>query len=181
VRCSSCEPLLDEFIEHLLPDRAMHAVGAHVDACAACASLLAELRSVDALLETTRPAALSPNFTFAIMAEVRSLPAPRQRSIPFWAILAAYLVGAWIAASAAIVVAGGTHLSLHAVTYQATHVGGLQAIAGLLRAIGPISPVVGIGVTFVLLADMALLAGIVVFYRNLRGRVAARAPAGPTP
>jgi anti-sigma factor RsiW len=181
VRCSSCEPLLDEFVDHLLPARTMQAVGAHVNACAACASLLAELRSVDALLESARPATLSPNFTFAVMAEVRSLPSPRRRSVPFWAILASYLVGAWIAASAAIVVAGGARLSLHAVTYQATHFGGFAAIAGLLHAIGPISPVVGIGVTVVLVADMALLAGIIVFYRNLRGRMAARTSAAQTP
>ncbi|MGA7570105.1 MAG: zf-HC2 domain-containing protein, partial [Candidatus Aquilonibacter sp.] len=72
MRCSSCEPLLDRYIEGTLTPREMTRVTAHLHACPHCESLLTELRVVDALLATTAPMELAPNFTFAVMAEARS-------------------------------------------------------------------------------------------------------------
>ena len=87
MRCSSCEPLLDQYLERALSPRVMLRVAKHVHSCKACHALLHELRSVDGLLLGAKQPDLPPNFTFAVMAEVRGMPAVRRRRIPAWAVL----------------------------------------------------------------------------------------------
>src|ERR1700752_4100334 len=98
MHCSSCEPLLDRYLEGTLTPRQMARVREHVNRCAHCASLLTELRVVDALLATTRPVELAPNFTFAVMAETRATPMHAAPRFPLWGALSAYIVAAWLLA-----------------------------------------------------------------------------------
>src|SRR5579864_7491755 len=63
VRCSSCEPLLDRYVEGTLLPRTMAQVRTHVRDCDACRELLDELKAVDGLLFTTRVPELPQNFT----------------------------------------------------------------------------------------------------------------------
>ena len=79
MRCSSCEPLFDRFLEGTLTPREQSEVAAHVRSCTGCALLLEELKVVDALLFTTQAAELPINFTFAVMAETRTMPPPKWR------------------------------------------------------------------------------------------------------
>ncbi len=97
MRCSSFEPLLDDFVDGTLPLEKHARVAAHVESCASCAALLTELRVIDALLLQPRRLEPAPNFAFAVMAEVRGLPLPHASRVPPLAILGAYLAFAWSA------------------------------------------------------------------------------------
>ncbi len=97
MRCSSFEPLLDDFVDGTLPLEKHARVAAHVETCPSCGALLRELRVIDALLLQPRRLEPAPNFAFAVMAEVRALPSPHASRVPGIAILAAYLAFAWSA------------------------------------------------------------------------------------
>ena len=98
MRCSSCEPLLDRYLEGTLSPREMIDTSAHIATCAACARLLEEVKVIDALLFTTDVPELPNNFTFAVMAETRSLPAPKRLQHRVWSFVTLYVTAAWIAA-----------------------------------------------------------------------------------
>jgi anti-sigma factor RsiW len=100
MRCSFSEARLDAYVEGTLVARDRARVAAHVAGCAACAALLDEFRVIDALLVTPRTLEPAPNFTFKVMAEVRSMHAPRAHRSPTFAVLGAYVVFAWIALGA---------------------------------------------------------------------------------
>ena len=51
MRCSSCEPLLDRYIEGTLKARQMLDITEHLSECADCRELLDELKVIDALLQ----------------------------------------------------------------------------------------------------------------------------------
>ncbi len=106
MRCSSSEPLLDPYVDGGLsaPDRAR--LERHLDGCAGCTELLAEIRVIDGLLVTRSLPELPANFTFKIMAEARSLAAPESRRHPVRRILLAYLAVAWLAIGAFVVLGG---------------------------------------------------------------------------
>jgi anti-sigma factor RsiW len=175
VRCSWCEPLLDRYIEGTLPERDMLRISEHVRLCDSCSALLAELRVVDALLAMTPIVELAPNFTFAVMAEVRATPMTAPRRLSIWALLTFYVVSAWIVVTAGSFAFGP---SLRGVPFAVASVGnsishGAAAIAGVAHAFGPATPLaLAIGIT-VLLVDLALVAGILFFYRSVRPRLAA--------
>jgi anti-sigma factor RsiW len=95
MRCSSSEPLLDEFVDGTLPLETHARVAAHVEDCASCGSLLAELRVIDALLLTPRRLEPAPNFAFAVMAEVRTLSLPHSSRVHALPVLGTYLAFAW--------------------------------------------------------------------------------------
>jgi anti-sigma factor RsiW len=97
MHCSSFRPSFDEYVEGTLPSRQRIRIAAHLAACAECTSLLDELRVIDALLLTPRKLDPAPNFTFVVMADVRSMPKPHVSHIPPLRVLAAYLAFAWIA------------------------------------------------------------------------------------
>ena len=83
--CSSFEPLLAPYVDGaLLPAPVRMQLGAHLERCTSCSALLEELRVIDALLLTARPVDPAPNFTFRVMAELNSFPAPRVRRAPIW-------------------------------------------------------------------------------------------------
>ena len=73
MRCSSCEPLLDRYVEGTLPPHNMARVAAHLR-CVSALRGVARPSSASSmrLLATTAPVELAPNFTFAVMAEART-------------------------------------------------------------------------------------------------------------
>ena len=176
VRCSSCEPLLDRYVEGTLTPREMARVSAHLRTCPHCESLLTELRVVDALLATTAPVELAPNFTFAVMAEARSTAIRPYRPLSLWAVLTFYIVGAWIALSGLYVALGGRVPYLaaagRALAQAATQ--NLGVVSAAARGLSPATPVVLGGVIGILLVDALLLAGALFLYRAARMRLAAR-------
>jgi len=100
MRCSYSEgadTALDEYLDGTLSPVRHARLCEHLRSCESCAALLAELRVVDALLLQPRRIEVPPNFNGQIMAEVRAIPAPHvPRSRPF-AVLATYVVFAWVA------------------------------------------------------------------------------------
>ncbi len=176
MRCSSCETDLDRYIEGTLAPRRMAAISAHLRTCDTCNALLDELRVVDALLATTDCTELAPNFTFAVMAEVRTMPRPQSRSLSVWAILSFYLLVAWIAATAVAVASHGNVPLLGTAVAQTQAAAGdaFAALAGAAHGVGPAAPL-AIGIVIAILTlDLVLAATLVVFYRTVRPRLAAR-------
>jgi len=177
VRCSSCEPLLDRYVEGTLNPREMARVAAHLHVCPRCESLLTELRVVDALLATTKTVELAPNFTFAVMADVRTIPMRKHRPLSLWAVLSLYIAGAWIALMGLYIGFGGRVPYLAAVSH-AIGAAATQSFGALLataRSLSPATPLVLAGSIGVLLLDAVLLAGALLLYRAARLRLAARA------
>lgn len=108
MHCSSSERLLDEYVDGTLTVANGARVAAHLATCAHCTSLLEELRVIDGLLIAPRALDPAPNFTFAVMAEVRAMPVPHpQHRLPVAAI-ATYIVCAW-ATIGAFLMFGGAH------------------------------------------------------------------------
>jgi anti-sigma factor RsiW len=172
VRCSSCEPLLDRYLEGTLTPRQMIDTAAHIRACGACARLIEEVKVVDALLFTTDVPALPANFTFAVMAETRSLPAPKPYRHRLWSFVALYLAAAWIAAFALFAVSG---LSLaKAGAAIAAGFGSLaQSFSGGAAGIAHGAPALATFSAGVLSLDLALAAAAAATYFLIRPRLAA--------
>jgi anti-sigma factor RsiW len=97
VTCSSSEALFEAYLGGTLIATQRARLLRHVNRCGRCKGVLEELRVVEALLASCTAPQLSANFTFATMAEVRSLPQPRAAAVtPIAAYLAAYLSTAWL-------------------------------------------------------------------------------------
>jgi anti-sigma factor RsiW len=175
VRCSSCEILLDRYVEATLPARQMAAVSAHLKTCEACAELVNELRVIDALMATTKSVDLPANFTFAVMAEVRTTPVAVERRLSMWSLLVFYLVAAWIALSGGFALLGPrAGFVQHA--FAAMWSGALDvfaAVTGIAHGVGPAAPVVVGIVCFVLFVDVLLAGALIFFHRSVRPRLAA--------
>lgn len=169
MHCSSCELLLDRYLQGTLPSSEMVAISQHLECCTSCSKLFDELRAIDGLLATARRVELPPNFTFAVMAGVRALPAPHTRvRHQLWKPIAVYLGLAWIAiAVIALLAAGG---SLHGFAYQAAVAFGhaSAALIGAAHAVGPAAPVVVSSVGVLLSLDFVLIAAVFIFYRIYR-------------
>ena len=106
--CSSFESQLSAHVDGELGPVSSARIARHLAGCDRCAGMVEELRSIDALLLTPRELEPAPNFSFVVMAEVRSLPAPHaHRSRPL-AILATYVVFAWCAIGAFLVLGGAS-------------------------------------------------------------------------
>jgi hypothetical protein len=167
MRCSSCEPLLDDYLEATLSRRQMRDVTLHLQSCPACYALLEELRVVDALLATARsPGPVSSDFTAAVVSATATSPLHPSRRIALWVPLLAYLGVAWgLLAFAAL---NGRGVAGLFERFAAWGEGGLAAISAGLRAVAPATGVAAAAVTGVLLVDLLLLAGIFYGYRRLR-------------
>lgn len=155
----------------------MVAVRDHLHHCAGCRDLLDELKVVDALLFTAKPVALPENFTFAVMAETRSMPAPRAHQSRVWSFLALYLAAAWMAAAASLTITGTSPAAAFAALGTAMARAGTRAdrvAAALSGSIGHTVPslaALGIGVFGL---DILLAAAAALLYIFIRPRVAAR-------
>ena len=171
MHCSSCEPLLDRYLEGTLPARRMADIRAHIASCEHCRALLDEVKVVDALLFTTKVPDLPHNFTFAVMAEVQSMPAVRASSHRVWSFLAIYSAAAWVAAILALAFTGTSPqavlgLAATALTGIAGQIGG--ALAGAPHPT-PALATFGFGV---LALDAVLAALVGVLYFGVRPRLA---------
>lgn len=182
VRCSSCEPLLDRYVEGTLNRRQMIDVAAHLRDCASCRELLEELRAVDGLLATTSVEELPENFTFAVMAEVRTQPAPRARQHPVWSFLILYSAAAWVAAVSAMVLTGTPPA-----TVLGTLSGGLARIGVLSSGVAGnvshsfahLTPTLAAFGAGVLAIDFGLACAFALLYFVVRPRLAARLASVP--
>lgn len=175
MRCSSCELLLDRYIEGTLAPRQMLAVSSHLQRCDTCSDLLNELRVVDALISTTQPVELAPNFSFAVMAEVRGIPMSQPRRFRAWIGLVFYIVAAWVIAGG-IFMTFGPHapwIATSVNTVVRTWAEASTTIAGVVHGLAGVSLLVP-GIIAILVFDALLLVGAVFFYRTVRPRLAAK-------
>jgi anti-sigma factor RsiW len=182
MRCSSFEPLLDRYVDGELAPRVRARVAKHVLTCANCAGLLEEFRVIDALLLQPRRIEAAPNFTFKVMADVRSLPRPRPHHVPPLPLLASYLVFGWVAIGGFLLLGGSGARAM---------LGWLATEAGLLGAqLGSLAQVTGhlfgsrtYGVTAVmgalLGADLLAAAAVVAVVVAVRARRAIAAGSEP--
>jgi len=178
VHCSWCEPRLDRYLEGTLTPREMCEIAAHLGECGACARLVEELKIVDALLLTTTVPELPANFTFAVMAETISLPAPQPHRERVWSFIAVYLAAAWVAAVAIFVAAGASFAKLGAALAS-----GAESVSGdLSGAASGVSHGAPALATFslgVLGVDLALASLALVLYLVVRPRLAAHLASVP--
>lgn len=177
MRCSSCEPLLDRYLEGTLKPREMIALSSHLKTCESCRDLLEELKAVDGLLATTACAPLAENFTFAVMAEVRTLPAPRARQHPVWSFLALYSAAAWVAAVLAMALTGTAPARVFGAVSSALARLGVfsgSVSAGVSHGLSHVMPTLAAFGAGVLLIDFAIAGAFAVLYFVIRPRVAAR-------
>jgi len=166
VTCSWCEERFERFLDDALTAGERTRLLAHVDGCDACRGLLEELRVVDGLLLEPRTVELPADFTFATMADVRTLPAPCTQRAPIAATLVSYTVAAWSLAGAAVLIAPD---EVRAAGRNAWLVAGtvLGAFAGLQHAW---STVAG----GVIIADGIVLVGVAAALRVARPRIVER-------
>lgn len=176
MRCSFCRGHLGGYLERELPHRARYHVVRHLRACKDCEALLEEARAVDGLLATTLSAEPPPNFTYAVMADVRSLPIPYAHRTNTWLLLGGYIVVAWLIIAGWLKLAGISGGSvLTAAAGGAAHVAaGFRALAeAAAHAFGSATPAVAAAVVGVLLLDLAVGAAFFAFYTIVRPRLAA--------
>lgn len=183
MRCSSCKQLLDRYAEGTLGTQRMLFVSQHLTACGECAAVLEELKVVDALLTTLHaPPAPAPNFTFAVMAEVRSMPLPSVPRTNVLAAIAAYVAVAWAIIVlwlnlAGIGISGGLALATTALTNAAAAVHAISA--GATGVFGNGTPAVTAFVIAVLGLDVAVGIGVALVYYVIRPRLVARLASVP--
>lgn len=176
MRCSSCRPLLGGYLERALKVRARYHVVRHLRTCPQCRTLLEEARVVDGLLATASPVQPAANFTYAVMAEVRSLPIPYAHRTNVWLLLGGYIAVAWLIIAGWLQLAGiGVGGALLQAGSGAAHTtAGLRTLAEAVQhAFGNTTPTVaalGIGL---LLLDLAAGAALFAFYTLVRPRLAA--------
>jgi len=168
VRCSSCEPLLDAYLEASLSRRQGGAVIEHLQGCGACSALLRELRVIDALLTTARPPGVASDFTASVVTAARSAPPHSGRRTPLWIPLLAYLVVAWTLTAVWL----RSNALANVVAYIAlSEQRSLAALGAAVRALAPATPLAAAAVTSVLLLDVVLLCGIFYGYRRVHSLV----------
>jgi anti-sigma factor RsiW len=177
MHCSSSRPFLDEYVDGMLPSRKRALVEQHLAGCAECSALLEEFRVIDALLVTPRRLEPAPNFTFKLMAEVRSLPQPRaHRGAHAVAVLGAYLAFAWALIGAFFLFGDGTsHAAWASLLATAGHTGdafNMLAVA-TSRFFGPNTFRVTAVMSALLSVDvaLALIVGSAVYLRRQRATV----------
>jgi len=177
MNCSSTEELFERFLDGQLAPAERGGMLAHVDGCANCHSVLEELRVVDALLLEPRRIELTPNFTFATMAEARALPPPAVYNAPIRAYVVSYLAAAWMIAGAAVLLAPQM---THAVTATILDVGRsvADAIGGLgtviSRAFGHGGSTMGAILGALLALDAMLVAALGAALKYVRPRLVER-------
>jgi anti-sigma factor RsiW len=173
VPCSSFEPLLAPYVDGALPAATWVQLSAHLERCGSCSALLEELRVIDAMLLTARPLDPAPNFTFRVMAELGTLPAPRVRRASVLGIVAAYLVFAWLSIGGFFWF-GGAHAkaALAVMAGSIGHYG--AALDGLAAATSHLFGGATFGVTAAMSAILAIDVLIAALAFGLRGALRAR-------
>jgi hypothetical protein len=178
MRCSSCELLLDAYLEATLRRRQVREVALHLQGCRECDSLMNELRIVDALLATARsPGSVNSDFTAAVVSATRHAQPHVPRRVPLWLPVLAYLGIAWALVAAIALRSHETARVLSEI--GASGHSGAAAIGAALRAVAPASVTAAAAVTAVLLVDLFLVAVIFFGYRRLRPMLAVYLTRGP--
>jgi len=176
VSCNSSERLFEGYLDNTLAPAQRARLLVHLSACGRCKGVLDELRVVDALIASPRHVELPENFTFATMAEVRSLPRPHASAVPAYAYLVSYLAAAWLLIGAGFLLASST--------MRAFGETALDVSAGVLHTIGPIghagARLLGdfgsLGAIFgaAMLLDVAVAFALIAGFVLMRPRVAER-------
>ena len=167
MRCSSCEPMLDDHLEATLSRRQMRDVALHLRSCPACSALFEELRVIDALLTTTRPRGrIGSDFTAAVISAAAAAPPHPRRRLALWVPLLAYLCVAWTLLAVAALDAHGVAGLFERLAASGDR--GLAAVEAGLSAVAPETALAAAVVTAILLVDLLLLAAIFYGYRRLR-------------
>ncbi len=177
MRCSSCEPLLDAYLEATLHPRKARTIATHLRDCYGCAAFLRELRVIDALLTTARPPKVAADFTASVVcAMTGTAPQPTRRGpVAFGLFL--YLAIAW---SIAAFAASRPHdLARFAGSFVALAQRDLAAIDAAVRALAPAIPVAAAAMTGVLLLDLLLLCMVFYGYRRVGPLIAFQLGRGP--
>jgi anti-sigma factor RsiW len=176
VSCSSSEDLFEAYLDGTLLPAQRARLLTHLAACGACKGMLEELRVVDALIASPRHVDLPANFTFATMAEVRSLPRPHATDAPVYAYVVSYLVAAWLLIGAGFLFAatamrafGETALDVSASFARVFGIVG-HASARIAGDFGALGPVLGV----VIVLDVAVVLALVVGFTVVRPRLAER-------
>lgn len=173
--CSSSEALFEAYLDDTLVPAQRAKLLRHLSGCGRCKGVLDELRVVDALLAGPRQVELPPNFTFATLAEVRSLPRPHVSSQGFVAAyLVSYLVAAWLLVGAGFLLAGSAMRALGETALdtsaQLVHTFGAIGSAGA-RVAGDFGSLTAfLGAAIVL--DVAVVLALVVGFTVVRPRLA---------
>ena len=136
-----------------------------------------EVKVIDGLLATTGVSDLPQNFTFAVMAEVNSMPSPRARQHPIWSFLVLYSAAVWAAAVAGMVLTGTSPRTVIAMIGTGLGKAGVASAAfgsslsdGLTHTM-PGLAAFGLGV---LVIDIAIACAFALLYFVVRPRLAAR-------
>lgn len=166
MRCSSCEPLLDSYLETSLRPFEIRAVIAHLEGCNDCTALLDELRVVDALLATTRPPGVAADFTAAVVSATRATPTHCAPRMPLGIALLLYLGAAWALAFVVALRSNDAAALLGSALAEATR--DLAALGAAVRALAPGTPLAAAAVTAVLSIDVLLIAALYYGYRRVR-------------
>jgi len=176
VSCSSSEALFEAYLDHTLTPAQRARLLAHLNGCGGCKGMLEELRVVDALLAGPRVVGLPQNFTFATMAEVRSLPRPHVSHAPVFAYMVSYLVAAWLLVGAGFLLASSTLRAVGEtildVTREVLRTLGSLGHAGTRLAgdFGSLGTFVGAAVVLDIAVAVALIVGIAVIRPRLAER-----------
>jgi hypothetical protein len=171
MRCSSCEPLLDGYLEASLRPRQILEVAQHLRACGGCSALLRELRVIDALLTTVRPpGSVGSNFTATVVSAARVAPASAQRRVRLEVALIAYLAIAWMLTAVVLIRFNDSIASL--ANFVASEQGSLAALGAALRALAPATPMAAAVVTGILVIDLLLLGALYFGYRRVQPLIA---------
>lgn len=176
MQCSSCKTLLDQYLEGTLSTREILRVSRHLLDCGECSTLLDELRAVDGLLATIGTPAPALNFTFAVMAEVRSMPVPATRRMNVGALFAGYTIVAWAIIAIWSAVAGITAQSAFENTSSALIAffeAGRAIANSALGSFGPGGSAVTTFAVGVLGLDLIIALGVLAVYVIVRPRLAA--------
>jgi anti-sigma factor RsiW len=177
VSCNSSEALFEAYLDHTLTPAQRARLLAHLNGCGGCKGMLEELRVVDALLAGPRVVGLPENFTFATMAEVRSLPRPHVSHAPVFAYVVSYLVAAWLLVGAGFLLASSTLRAVGEtildVTREVLRMLGSLGHAGsrLVGDFGSLGTFVGAAVVIDIAVALALLVGIAVIRPRLAERL----------
>jgi anti-sigma factor RsiW len=177
VSCSSSEALFEAYLDHTLTPAQRARLLAHLNGCGGCKGMLEELRVVDALLAGPRIVGLPENFTFATMAEVRSLPRPHVSHAPVFAYMVSYLVAAWLLVGAGFLLASSTLRAVGEtildVTREVLRTLGSLGHAGsrIVGDFGSLGTFVGAAVVIDIAVALALIVGIAVIRPRLTARL----------
>jgi anti-sigma factor RsiW len=174
VSCSSSEDLFEAYLDGTLLPAQRARLLAHLAGCGPCKGVLQELRVVDALISSPRHVELPANFTFATMAEVRSLPRPQGTPAPVYAYLVSYLVAAWLLIGAGFLFAatamramGETALDVSALLARVFGIVG-HAGARVAGDFGALGTLLGAAI----IVDVAVVLALVVGFTVVRPRLA---------